>query len=190
MRAQLPSLACAARPGLHPAGLWRIPRGAPRSSRLPGTHASWFLPPWLLVRVVLEADAPMRAVAERLVLRAAAAAERVALGGGDLARDLPGQRDGADDRVRAVLCHGDSWRTHRRLWLDAVERVAQRAGRTLAHGLDDRLDPRAVGIDPGLGAVLEYRGEVVAAARRMSADRAVVVDRDVLAAGFVAPRPR
>src|SRR6185503_2471696 len=68
-----------------------------------------------LVRVVLEADAPVRAVAERLVLRGAAAAQRVALARGESVRCLTCERDIADNRIRSVLRHGDSRRALRRL---------------------------------------------------------------------------
>ena len=130
----------------------------------------------------------MRAVAERLVLRGAAAAQRVALSGGNRVGALPGQRDRADDRVRSVLRHGDPGRVLLRRRFDVIDRIAQRAGRTLADCVDDCIDARAVGIDPRLAAVLEDGSEVIGAASRVRADRTIVEDRDFLAAVDVALR--
>src|SRR5689334_21154515 len=103
-----------------------------------------------LVLLVAEADAPVRSVAERLVLRAAAAAERIALGRSNRTGGLAAERDAADDRVGAVLRDRDSRRSLLSTRLHVGQRVAQRAGRALADGVDDRLDRSSIGIDPGL----------------------------------------
>src|SRR5882672_2219449 len=130
---------------------------------------------------VAESNVPVRAVAERLVLRRAAAAQGVVLGRGALAELYAHQLDAAGDRVGPVVGHGDHRRALRRLRLDAVDRVADRSGRALADRRDDLLHPGAVWSYPRLVMHPENRLQLVGAEPRVRADRAVVEDRDALA---------
>src|SRR5258705_7302646 len=80
---------------------------------------------------VAKADAPVRAVAERLVLRLAAPAERVVLVRGAVAERHLYQLDAAGNRIWPVVGHRHHRRTILVAMLDAVDRIAERARRAL-----------------------------------------------------------
>src|SRR5258708_37781897 len=136
---------------------------------------------------IAEPRVPVRAVAERLVLRRAAAAQRVVLRGGTLPELHAHELDAAGDRVRPVVGPGDHRRAVRRLGLDAVDRVAERPRRALPDRRDDLLHPGAVRSDPRLVVHAEHRLQPVGAEPRVRADRAVVENRDALAGIALAP---
>src|SRR5215470_14761995 len=108
---------------------------------------------------VAELRFPVRAVAERLVLRGAAAAQRVVLEGRAVPEPDTQQLDSAGHRVRAAVGHGHRRLATRRLGLGPFDRIAQRPGRTFPDRRDDLLDLLAVGVYPGLLAHAEHRGE-------------------------------
>src|SRR2546426_4352402 len=99
---------------------------------------------------VAEIHFPVRAVAERLVLRRAATAQRVVLGRGALPELHSHQLDAACNRIRPVVGHGDHRRVLWRLGFDAVDRVAERPGWALPDRGDDLLHPGAVRSYPRL----------------------------------------
>src|SRR5258708_16789861 len=130
---------------------------------------------------IAEPRVPVRAVAERLVLRRAAAAQRVVLRGRALPELHAHKLDAAGDRVRPVVGHGHHGRALRRVGLDAVDRVAERPGRTLPDRRDDLLRLRAVRGYPRLVVLAEHGLELVGAEPRVRAQRAVVENGDALA---------
>jgi len=137
--------------------------------------------------VVHEAGVPVAAVAERLVARVAAAAQREVLAAGAVAAVRTLQRNAAAHLVGAVA--GDVYlRTVvvGGLGLAAFD-VAQGARRTLAHGLDDRVPVGAVRVDPGLQRRAPHRRQAARAEAGVRAGAAVVQDRDLLA--FVGVQP-
>ena len=95
----------------------------------------------------------MRAVAERLVFRLAAAVESAML-----LRLRP---------VSLIVYH------------PAADGVAQRARGALFHSLDNLLDGSAVRVDPGAFADVEHGGKEGRAGRVMGAHAAVVMDGDI-----------
>src|SRR5688572_4966813 len=90
------------------------------STRTPRTPTS-------SLRRILEADGPVRAIAEWLVLRGATAAQRVVLAGSAVAELHPQQFYAAGDSVGTVVGHRDHRRALRRRAFDAVYRIAQGA---------------------------------------------------------------
>src|SRR5258708_24531056 len=129
---------------------------------------------------IAEPRVPVRAVAERLVLRRAAAAQRVVLRGGTLPELHAHELDATGDRVRPVVGHRYHRRALRRFGPDAVDRVAERAGRALPDRRDDLLHPGAVRVYPRLFAHAEHRLQLVGAEPGVRADRAVVENGDAL----------
>src|SRR5713226_2480183 len=125
-----------------------------------------------------EAELPVRAVAEGLVFRAAAAAQRVVLPGRVLAELHAEELDTALHGVRTVIGDGNARLTIAVAVLDAIDRIAERSGRALLDGGDDLLDACAIRIDPRLLAEPEDRLQAVGADAGVRADVAVVVDRD------------
>src|SRR5258708_24971144 len=123
----------------------------------------------------------MRAVAERLVLRAAAAARRLMPLRCPRAQGHADQLDPAGDRVRPVVHPRDRGVALLVAVLDAGDRVAQRPRRAFLDRLDDFFGARPIGNDPGLRAHPEDRLQAVGAEAGVGADAAVVVDRDALA---------
>src|SRR3989442_4782641 len=95
----------------------------------PSWHASASLLAysWFRCSRVAETDLPVGAVAKRLVLRSAAAAQRVMLFRCALAEGHAEQLDAAGDRVRPVVGHGDRRLALLVAVLDVFDRVAQRA---------------------------------------------------------------
>src|SRR5439155_25269802 len=120
----------------------------------------------------------MRTVAERLVPRSAAAAQRVVLFRCALAEGHAEQLYPAGDRVGPVVGHRDRRLALLVAVLDAVDRVAQRTRGAFPDRLDDLLGARAIGVDPGLRAQPEDRFQAVGAEAGVGADAAVVVDGD------------
>ncbi len=62
-----------------------------------------------------------------------------------------------------------------------LDRVTERAGRALLYCLDNLFDSRPIRINPRFLPQLENRFQIVRAMTDMSANTAVVVDRDLLA---------
>src|SRR5262249_16853875 len=145
---------------------------------------------------ILEVDVPMHAAAERLVLRVSAATERVVLGGGALGAGdgcpaLVGQRDRAGDPIRPVPAHFDGCLARSvpaglSAPLDSVDRIAQRAGRAIAHGADDVVHAAPAGGHEGTFGV-EDRVQTVGAEAGVLADAAVVEDGQLHAVVSIAP---
>src|SRR5258708_31191536 len=136
---------------------------------------------------VAKLHAPVAAVAERLVLRRAAAAQCVMLLRRAVAELDAHQLDATGHGIGTIV--GDD---HFRwplgiLRLYAVDRVAQRTGGTFANRGDDLLHRRAIGIDPRFLAVEEHGLEPIAAMSGMRADGAIVEDGDALAGVARAP---
>src|SRR5262245_12962067 len=77
-----------------------------------------------LSRRVAELDGPVRAVAERLVPRGTATAQRVALSRRNCIRALARQRNRAGDRIGPVLRYRDPGRALRRRCFDVIDRIA------------------------------------------------------------------
>ena len=130
--------------------------------------------------VVVEAGVPVASVAERLVPGRAAAAEHVVLKARALAEPGVLQLDPAADAERAVARHLDLGRPVEIGVQLSVFHVAERAGGTLADGLDDGRLVRAVGIDPGFGRAPD-RGQAGGAVAGVGTDAAVVEDGDLAA---------
>src|SRR5207245_11217380 len=105
----------------------------------------------------------MRTVAERLVPRSAAAAQRVVRFRCALAEGHAEQLDPAGDRVGPVVGHRDRRLAFLVAVLDVLYRVAQRTRGAFLDRLDDLLVARAIGVDPGLRAHPEARFRAVAA---------------------------
>src|SRR3989442_14828850 len=120
----------------------------------------------------------MRTVAERLVPRSAAAAQRVMLFRCALAERHAEQLDPAGDRVGPVVGHRDRRLALLVAVLDVLYRVAQRTRGAFLDRLDDLLGACAIGIDPGLRPHPEDRLQAVGAEAGVGADAAVVVDGD------------
>src|SRR5262249_53859109 len=128
---------------------------------------------------------PVHAAAERLVPRVAASAERVMLerapvGPLDGRALLVRKRDRAGDPVRAVPADLDrrlarSLPVDLRARLDAVEPVAERAGRAVADRADQVVDPRSARSHERSFRVKRV-AEAVGAEAGVLADAAVVVD--------------
>src|SRR5947208_10011032 len=131
----------------------------------------------------------MRTVAERLVPRSAAAAQRVVLFRCALAEGYADQLYPAGNRVGPVVGHRDRRLAFLVAVLDVLYRVAQRTRRAFLDRLDDLLGARAIGVDPGLCAHPEDRLQAVGAEAGVGADAAIVVDGDALA-GVALPAVR
>src|SRR6266850_2421431 len=123
----------------------------------------------------------MRAVAKRLVLRRAAAAQRVVLGGSTVAELYAHKLDAARNCVGAVIGHGHHGRALRGLRFHAVDRIAQRPRGTFLDRGDDLANLCAVRIDPRLGILAKHGLQAVGAVARVGADAAIVENRDALA---------
>ena len=137
--------------------------------------------------VFVEGDVPVLPAAERFVLACAASAERYVVGGRPLrefdvvelataGRDVGASRREPECRWTAAVTV-----------LDTVDRVAQRTRRTHPDHGDDLLSRGARRVDERFGPEPEHRRQVVGAATGVSAQRAVVVDREVAVHVLVAP---
>src|SRR5215469_6794272 len=134
-----------------------------------------------LVVFVLEPDVPVRAVAERFVLRMAAAAERVVLGESSRVLLLALDRDVALDVVRAVLRHIDRLIAILAFIVDAVARETERARWALPDDRNDLIGRCTVSRDERVALVMEDAREMIRAVAGVAACAAVIVDRDRLA---------
>src|SRR5262245_57344909 len=133
-----------------------------------------------VLRRVLEPDLPVRPIAERLVLRSAAAAQRVVLLRGAVTKCHGRKFDAAGHCVRPVVHHRDHRLARGRLRFDAVPGIAQRPGGAFLDRGDHLRDCGAIGVDPGLGIHPKHFLQTVSAEPGVGADRAVVEDGDVL----------
>src|SRR5438552_17255508 len=103
----------------------------------------------------------MRTVAKRLVLRSAAAAQRVVLFRRAFAEGHTEQLDPAGDRVGPVVGHCDRRLAFLVAVLSLADRVAQRTRWAFLDRLDDLLGDRAIGVDLGLRAHPESGSQAV-----------------------------
>src|SRR6186997_1035384 len=78
-------------------------------------------------RRIVKPDVPVAAIAERLVVRGAAATQRVVLARSAFAEGHPEQLDAAAHRVRTVIGDDDLGRSRLRHGFAAIDRVAERA---------------------------------------------------------------
>src|SRR2546426_3019647 len=151
------------------------------SSDVCSSDLSLLLHSWIRWRWVAEPDLPVGAVAKRLVLRSAAAAQRVMLFRCALAEGHAEQLYPAGDRVGPVVGHRNRRLAFLVAVLDVLYRVAQRTRRAFLDRLDDLLGACAIGVDPGLCAHPEDRLQAVGAEAGVGADAAIVVDGNALA---------
>ena len=124
---------------------------------------------------------PMGPIAKRLVLRRAAAAERVVLLRCTLAKCHPHQLNSTCDRVGTIV----GYRHHRLAVLisvfDVLDRIAQCTGRAFLDCFNNFFSTCAIRINPRLLVHPKHRFKTIGAEPRVATDSTVVVNGDTLA---------
>ena len=123
----------------------------------------------------------MRAVAERLVLRAAASTKSEMLCRSTLAACCIEKIRCAHDDVRPVPGNKHGWFAFPVSMLDTGEGIAQGSRRALPNGRYGFITTRAARVDPRLLLQAKDRRKSIGAAPGMCANASVVVNRDALA---------